>query len=121
MIDRLVYSDASITKTVFRVTADNIFVANGRFREPGLLENIAQTAAAGAGALALQEGRSVAIGYIAAVKDLEIGDLPAVNDELITEIKMEDPILDVTVVSGKLWCNGKMTAQCEMKIFVQNT
>jgi predicted hotdog family 3-hydroxylacyl-ACP dehydratase len=120
MIDRLVFSDASVTRTAFLVTADNIFVANGLFREPGLLENIAQTAAAGAGALALQEGRPVTIGYIGAVKNLEIGVLPAVNDELITEVEVEAPILGVTVVSGKLWCNGKVAAQCEMKIFVQN-
>ncbi len=52
MIDRLVSSDADIIKTSFKITGDNIFVTDGRFREPGLLENIAQTAAARAGELA---------------------------------------------------------------------
>src|SRR5258708_192834 len=84
MIDRVAHSDAAITRTSFKVTADNIFVINGKFREPGLLENIAQTAAAGAGELAMRENRPVAIGYIGAVKNLEIGDLPAVGDELLT-------------------------------------
>jgi predicted hotdog family 3-hydroxylacyl-ACP dehydratase len=119
MIDRLVYSDAGITRTSFKVTGDNIFVVNGRFREPGLLENIAQTAAARAGDLALKEGKPVAIGYIGAVKNLEIGELPGIEDELMTEIKMEDPVFDVVVISGKVWCKGSLAAQCEMKIFVQ--
>jgi predicted hotdog family 3-hydroxylacyl-ACP dehydratase len=121
MIDRLVYSDADITRTSFTITGDNIFVIDGRFREPGLLENIAQTAAARAGDLAVRENKPVAVGYIGAVKNLEIGDLPAVGDELMTEIKMEDPIFDVVVISGRVWCKGSVAAQCEMKIFVQNT
>jgi predicted hotdog family 3-hydroxylacyl-ACP dehydratase len=121
MIDRLVCSDADVTRTSFKITGDNIFVIDGRFREPGLLENIAQTAAARAGDLALREQRPVAIGYIGAVKNLEIGELPGVGDELITEIKMEEPLFDVVVISGKVWCRGSVAAQCEMKIFVQNT
>lgn len=117
MVDRVLSSDGNSTRTSFKITDDNIFVTGGRFREPGLLENIAQTAAAGAGELALREGKPVAIGYIGAIKNLEITDLPCVNDELITEISREEAIFDVTVVSGKVWCKGKLMAQCEMKIF----
>ena len=118
MVGRLLSSDEQVTRTSFRVGEDNIFVVNGRFTEGGLLENIAQTAAARAGAISRIENKPVQVGYIGAVKNLEIIDLPGTGDELITEIRIEDAIFDVTVISGKVWCNEKVLAQCEMKIFM---
>ena len=118
MVGRLLSSDEQVTRTSFRVGEDNIFVVNGRFTEGGLLENIAQTAAARAGAIFRIENKPVQVGYIGAVKNLEIFDLPGTGDELITEIRIEDAIFDVTVISGKVWCNEKVVAQCEMKIFM---
>ena len=117
MVDKLLYSDDHITRTAFRVRADNIFVVKGRLREPALLENMAQTAAARAGELALRENKPVAIGYIGAVKNLEIGELPFVNDELETEIMMDESVFDVAVITGTVWCRGSVVAQCGMRIF----
>ena len=117
MIDKLLYSDQRLTRSGFHVTNDNIFVQNGFFREPGLVENIAQTAAARAGYMASQENTLVKVGYIAAVKNLEIFSLPKVDDELITEITIDINIFDVTILSGHVWCNSVLLAQCEMKIF----
>ena len=81
MIGQLLHSDEMITRSRFRVTAENIFTINGRFTEAGLLENIAQTAAARAGYIAQLEHKPVEIGYIGAVKNLEIFELPKTNDE----------------------------------------
>jgi predicted hotdog family 3-hydroxylacyl-ACP dehydratase len=118
MIDELLYSDGELTRTGFRVCEDNIFVENGQFNEAGLIENMAQTAAAGAGYTACIEKRLVDIGYIGAVKNLEIFALPAVNDELITEATIQHKIFDSIVVAGNIWCNTKMIALCELKIFI---
>jgi hypothetical protein len=52
MIGSLLYNDEKVTRTTYRVSQQNIFVEHGLFREPGLLENIAQTAAARAGYIA---------------------------------------------------------------------
>ncbi|HMJ46203.1 MAG TPA: hypothetical protein VK498_02685, partial [Ferruginibacter sp.] len=49
MVDKILSSGESSTRTSFIIHEKNIFVENGKFREPGLVENIAQTAAAGAG------------------------------------------------------------------------
>src|SRR4051812_15066149 len=46
MIDQLISSDETSTRTGFQVRADNIFVEDGFLTEPALVENIAQTAAA---------------------------------------------------------------------------
>ncbi|HWK03037.1 MAG TPA: hypothetical protein VNS58_05375 [Puia sp.] len=119
MISKLLSSDESSTRTSLLVTEENIFVEKGLFREPGLMENIAQTAAARAGYMARLAGLPVQVGYIGAVKNLVITGLPKTNDEIITEIKIKDQVFDVTIISGTIWCREEVVAQCEMKIFIR--
>lgn len=121
MIDTLIGSDETHTWTNFRVLPNNIFVQDGFLLEPALVENIAQTAASRLGRSSQLEGKSAPIGYIGAVQNLEIFALPKVNDVLETEIKVEKQIFDVSVISGKIWCNNKLMAQCEMKIFISKS
>ncbi|MEO7524131.1 MAG: 3-hydroxyacyl-ACP dehydratase [Ferruginibacter sp.] len=118
MIDQLVESGEDFTRTAFKVRADNIFVEQDRFTESGLVENIAQTAAARAGYITQKENLPVLIGYIGAIKDLEIFHLPKINDNLETEIVIQNQIFDVTLISGTVRCQGVLMAQCEMKIFI---
>src|ERR1017187_2733183 len=115
MVSRLLYVDENSTRSSFSINGDNVFVKNNLFQEAGLLENMAQTAALGAGYIANAQHQPVAVGYIGAVKDLEIFNLPKVNDELITEITIENRVLNVTVILGKVWHNEDLLAQCEMK------
>ena len=88
------------------------------FKEPGLVENIAQTAAARAGYISKTENKPVLVGYIGAVNNLQIFSLPKTGDELTTEITIENQIFDVTLISGKITCNEQLVAQCRMKIFI---
>jgi len=118
MVDELLFSDDNITKTSFTITADNVFVINGEFSEAGLMENMAQTAAAGSGNMARIENRPVLNGYIGQVKNFEIYSLPKVGDVLMTEVKIEVQVFAAGIVSGKIWCNEVEVAQCEMKIFI---
>lgn len=120
MIDQFLYVSEQVSQSRLLVRDDNIFVEKGKLREPGLVENIAQTAAARAGYIAQTEGQPVKIGYIGAVKNLEIHALPKTGDELITEITIANQIFEVTVITGKISCSGKVLAQCEMKIFIKN-
>ncbi|GAC1312999.1 MAG: hypothetical protein NVSMB24_35540 [Mucilaginibacter sp.] len=117
MVGKLLHSDEHITRSSFLIHPDNVFVKNNIFTEAGLMENIAQTAALRAGYLAKAENKPVTVGYIGAVKDFEIFDLPKIDDEIITEVSIENQILDVTVLLGKVWLNGVLMAQCEMKVF----
>ena len=118
MVDEIVYSAETITRSKFVIAAGNIFIEEGYFKEPGLVENIAQTAAARAGYIAHTQNKPVMVGYIGAIKNLEIFFLPKTGDELITEIIIENQIFDVTLIVGKIICNDKIAAQCEMKIFI---
>jgi predicted hotdog family 3-hydroxylacyl-ACP dehydratase len=118
MIDELLYCDESSTGTAFRVDGKNVLVINGEFTEAGLMENIAQTAAARAGYVAQKEHRSVAVGYIGAVKNFEVFELPKIGDDLITEVKIENQVFDVTIISATVKCNNVIMAKCEMNIFI---
>jgi predicted hotdog family 3-hydroxylacyl-ACP dehydratase len=120
MIDELSFSDGNHTRTRFQVRADNIFVQNGYFTEPGLLENIAQTAASRAGYEANKENAPVRVGYIGAVKNFEVFGLPAVGDIIETEIIIGNQVFDVSVIKGSISCNNRVIAKCEMKIFIKN-
>lgn len=121
MIDQLIGFDGKCTRTTFQVRKDNIFVVHGELREPGLVENIAQTAAAGAGYISQKESKPVLVGFIGAVKDLQVFDLPKTGDILETEISIENQVFDATLISGKIKCDGVILAQCEMKIFITQT
>jgi hypothetical protein len=118
MIGELVSCNEDETVSRFEVLSDNIFMDSNRLREPALVENIAQTAAARAGYLALRENRPVTLGYIGAIQQLQFFDLPSAGDWLNTNIRVVNQVFDVTVVKGEVSCNGKLMASCEMKIFI---
>lgn len=118
MIDSLLSNSETSTSTGFTVKEDNIFVEDGLFREPGLVENIAQTAAARAGYISKMENKPVLVGYIGAINNLQVFSLPESGDELMTEIIIENQIFNVTLISGKISCKGQLIAQCSMKIFI---
>lgn len=118
MVDKVIsYSETGFS-TGFCIKADNIFTEDGLFKEPGLVENIAQTAAARAGYVSKTENKPVLVGYIGAINNLEVFSLPKTGDELITEITIENQIFDVTLISGKITCHNETIVQCKMKIFI---
>jgi len=120
MVDELLYTDAQASRTSFTIQADNVMVSEGFFTEGGLLENMAQTAAAGAGYAALSQNKQVEAGYIGAVKNLVIHRLPAVGDILETEVFFKEQVFNVTLVTASVTCNGEVIANCEMKIFIDS-
>ena len=120
MIDQLVACDAVSSGTTLHIVPENILVSDGELSEAGLIENIAQTVAAGAGYTAKKNGEEVLIGYIGAVKNLEIFALPKVGDLINTTVAVTNQVFGVTIVTGNVECNGIELAKCEMKIFIKH-
>ena len=118
MIDQLDDSDETSTRCSFTIRDENIFTVDSAFREAGLIENIAQTAAARVGFIAMMEKKDVPVGFIGAVKNLEINDLPKTGETIVTEIKITNTVFDVTIISGTVCLGDKIIAQCEMKIVI---
>jgi len=117
LIDTLVWTDGKRTRSSFRVPADHVLLEDGKLTEAGITENIAQTAAAGAGYTCMQESRPVPVGYIGLVRGLEIFSRPVVSDALVTEVTVDEAIGGITSISGKIHCGEQLVAQCEMRIF----
>lgn len=119
MVDALVKAAETTGITRFEVKADNIFIQDGYLTEPALVENIAQTAAARIGYICNEKQEPVPVGFIGAVQNLEIIELPVVGNLIETEITIKNQVFDVTLISGKITCNGRELASCDMKIFLQ--
>lgn len=119
MIDRIV--DISETRVVseFHVKNDNLFMTEGKLLEPGIIENMAQTIAAGAGYRAKEKNEKVKLGYIAAIKNLNIHMLPSVGDILSTSVLIVNEVFSVTIVQAEVICGSTRIADCEMRIFIE--
>jgi len=105
-------------ETQFEVLPESIFVTKGFLCEPGLLENIAQTAAAQMGYVCKKKGLPVPLGYIASVKSLIVHSLPPVGAMLTTSIQVTNHVLSVILLEGIVRLQGVIVCQCEMRIFV---
>ncbi len=119
MVDEVLLADPKASKTSFVIKEDNIFVTEGLFTEPGLIENMAQTAAAGTGYRYQQKGEVVPVGFIASIKNLKIFALPKVGDVLHTENIVAHTVMNVHVVEAVVYVGEEKMASCEMKIFEQ--
>ena len=119
MIHDLVEASEEHARTQLHIAADNVFVEDGFFREPGMVENIAQTAACQVGYIFKTRNMPIPIGYIAGIKDLRISGLAPVGATLTTEIRLINQVLDVTLVEGKITCEGRELCRCEMRIFIR--
>lgn len=119
MVGTVLQADKDVTKASFTVPDDNIFSINGKFIEAGLVEHMAQTAASGTGYRYNQMGEEVPVGFIGAIKNLKINQLPNVGDELITEVNVIHKLLNVHVVEAIVFVDNKPIASCELKIFEQ--
>lgn len=119
LIDALVEWEESRAVSTFTPSSGTIFCEEGYFQAPGLIENIAQTAAASAGYAYRNQGIEPPAGFIGAIKGLVVHQLPKVGKLLTTEIRVGRSVFNITIIRGFVTCEGKLLAECEMKIFVQ--
>lgn len=120
MVDEIVQCDEQKTISLFRVRPDSVLTEDNMFSEAGLIENIAQTAAARMGYLSRLNKQEPRVGYIGAVKNLTVHFIPEVMSELQTEVEVLSEIMGFTVIYGKVMVNGMISAECEMRIFLLN-
>ena len=120
MIDNLVSVTEHGAKGVLTIRRENLFVENGFLSESALIEFIAQTAAAYTGYTSLVNHLPVKEGYIGAVKNLIIYELPAVDTQIFSEIEIVNEIVGFTIIQGKVKSREKILAECEMRILTAN-
>ena len=119
MVDVVYSADEMSAETGLTVHEDNIFVRDGRFREPGLIEHIAQSAAAFAGYGSFARGEEPKLGYIGEIKDCNLFALPSIGEELRTTIRLVTEVAGIRLISAETKVNDEIVAACLMKIFLK--
>ena len=118
MVEKLHKAEGGQTIGSFEIKEDNIFCKDGFLQEPGLIENIAQTAAVGVGFEYRNEDKDVPTGYIGAVQKLTIHKRPKIGADIITEINVEHKVFNTTLINAKITCDEELIADGSMKIYL---
>ena len=119
MVDAFYGIENGVSRSGLTVGEDNIFCKDGRLREPGIVEHIAQSAAARVGYIFTQRGEAVPLGFIGSVDKLTISHLPKVGSQLTTSISVMQELGGLSLISAKTEDNDGTVAECRMKIFLQ--
>lgn len=119
MVDSFFGIEEDSSYSGLTVTADNIFCEAGKLQEPGIIEHIAQSAAARIGFIYTRQGEKVPLGFIGSVDKLKIYDLPEIGMKLFTEITVVQEVFDITLISAQVKAGEVLIAECRMKIFIK--
>lgn len=103
----------------FEIKHDNIFVNEGFFQASGLIEHQAQSVALHTGYQYYLLGKEAPTGYIGAIKTFEAEALPKTGDQLVSEVKIMNEMMGVTLVEVVTKINDKIIAKSEMKTVVK--
>ncbi|MFS4454862.1 hypothetical protein [Maribacter sp. 2304DJ31-5] len=115
MVDKLYeFSENRITSGL-TISKKHLFTENGVFNAPGLIENMAQTIALHKGYTYYLKNRPAPVGYIGAIKKVEILELPKIGQELRTTVSILHDIMGVTLVEANIHCEGTIIAYSEIK------
>jgi predicted hotdog family 3-hydroxylacyl-ACP dehydratase len=121
MIDQLTYADEKSARGRLNIKESNLFSDNGKLQEAGLVEFIAQTAAAYTGYLSISNNQEVKKGFIGSIKNLVIHSLPDINTEIQSEVVIDTELLGFTIITGRVFQNDKVLAECEMRILLEGS
>jgi len=103
----------------FTIKKENIFVHEGVFQASGLIEHQAQSVALHTGYKFYLLGKEAPTGYIGAIKTFEAEALPKTGDQLVSEVKIINEMMGVTLVQISTKVNNEVIAKSEMKTVVK--
>ncbi|NQU66294.1 MAG: 3-hydroxyacyl-ACP dehydratase, partial [SAR324 cluster bacterium] len=81
----------------------------------------AQTAAVGFGYALCQKNEPVQQGYIGAIQNLKIVELPGIEKIITTTVTITNVVMGVKMIFGVIQLGDKQIASCDMKLFLQNS
>ena len=122
------YLDGESVETHFEITADSIFTdTQGRFTEPGLIETAAQACSAITGQDFFEdddlEGLSnKVVGYISAIKKIEIFSLPKIGDVLVTKASLisrfDTGDISMCTIKSSTFRNNTIVINCTFNFLI---
>lgn len=120
MVDRLCDPSETSAKTGLTVLPDNLFIKDGVLREAGIIEHIAQSAAAMAGYETKSKGLAPRLGYIGEIKKCRIHQLPTIGSQLHTQIHILGEAGSIRLLEAETRIGDTLIAECQMKIFIKD-
>ncbi|AVM50756.1 hypothetical protein [Capnocytophaga sp. oral taxon 878] len=121
MVDTLWEYTPSTGVIGLTIASNNLFVQQETFLESGLIEHIAQSIALHKGYSYYLSGKPAPMGYIGAIKKIEISALPKVGSALRTHLSIVQEFMDVTLVALQTFVGDTLIAQGEMKTVLAPT
>jgi predicted hotdog family 3-hydroxylacyl-ACP dehydratase len=127
MVDNIISIDADSVTAEFTIEADCIFLENEQLTETGLIENAAQACSAIVGQSYFEaddlEGKgNKVIGYISAIKKVEILQLPRTEETLITKAKLisryDTDQMSICTISGSTFRNDELIVDCTLNFLI---
>ncbi|MBQ7350482.1 MAG: hydroxymyristoyl-ACP dehydratase [Bacteroides sp.] len=119
MVDTFFCADEESAETGLHVQLGNVFCEGGFLREPGMIEHVAQSAAAFAGYAPYTQGETPKLGFIGEVKKFKINRLPKVGEFLHTRLRVLGEAAGVTLIAAETKSDEEILATCQMKIFIK--
>jgi predicted hotdog family 3-hydroxylacyl-ACP dehydratase len=120
MVDLLQNVTESEAETGLLIKEENIFVHNGQLQEPGLIEHIAQSAAAFAGFKGYAAGEEPRLGYIGELKRLFLYARPNEGARLTTHLRVLGEAAGITLLAAETKVGEQVVAAGQMKIFLKD-
>lgn len=120
MIDQIISHSEQNTITCFKIIDSNIFVQDNFFQSAGLIENMAQSAAARFGIQNYHQRDEPPLGYIASIKNLIINRCPCVGEKIFTKIINKHQINQLIMIDAEILSSNNIISSCELKVFIEN-
>lgn len=122
------YLDGTSAETHFEVTTDNIFTnSEGQFTEGGLIELAAQSCSTITGQDFFQDDdikgiRNKVVGYISAIKKVELNFLPYIGDLLITKATLVNRFdtgkMTMCTITSSTFRNDDLVVDCTFNFLI---
>lgn len=117
MIDSLIDANETGFSSSFFINNDNRFIENNILSEAAIIENIAQTCAAGFGYLSSLEAESEPrLGFIGAITKLEVFNEIKTNAMIETHVSIINTFENIHLIEGIARSSNIDILKCQMKI-----
>ena len=122
MIDGLVSCVDRLVVSRLTVRPENLFLNRHGLTSAGMMETMAQTAAARTGYLLKNQtegsNKTAPIGVIGSIKNFVLHFHPPLGSVIETTLSIEHEVLQATVVKGKVEVDGRLAAEGDLQIFL---
>lgn len=119
LVDKIYAHSENEIISGFTIPENHVLLnSSGKLSESGIIEHFAQTIALYQGYYYYLKNLPAPVGYIGSIRNIDIFELPEVNQEIRTKLTILNQLMGVTMVSGEVYWGEKLIAQGEMRTVI---